>query len=340
MDEILLNLVENLATPILFLIVAISIYTLGKGADILVEEAVTLSVRWKVPKVVIGATIVSLGTTLPEATVSVMAAINGNPDLALGNAVGSIICDTGLILGLAAILSPLPLDKNMTKRQGSIQFFSGVLLIVASLPWSHLSDFGMKNGHLSRIWGFIFLGLLFTYLYRTIKWSKSEKSSEEEIEVDESSNALVLLKIFGGIALVILSSKFLIPTVETIAMRMGIPQSIIAATLVAFGTSLPELVTAITAVKRGHGELAIGNVIGADILNVLFVVGAAASVTPGGLNVPIYFYKLQFPVMLLILGLFKIYTIFSKKEIKRWQGAILLGFYIAYTVYSYVGINY
>ncbi len=171
----------------------------------------------------------------------------------------------------------------------------------------------------------------------TVRWSKDsgEEISEEVEKTDESKIFLVLLKLAAGVALIILSSKVLIPTVEVTALRIGIPQSIIAATLVAFGTSLPELVTAVTAARHGHGDLAIGNVIGADILNVLFVVGAAAAVTPQGLPIPGYFFKLQFPSMMVILLVFRLITLFALKEIKRFHGLILLAMYIAYTVISY-----
>ena len=133
----------------------------------------------------------------------------------------------------------------------------------------------------------------------------------------------------------VVSSKLLIPTVEITAVRVGIPQSVIAATLVAFGTSLPELVTVVTAVRKGHGELGIGNIVGADILNVLFVVGSAASVTAGGLAVPADFYKLQIPVMLIILVVFRLFSIGKKGRIGKPAGLILLGIYIIYIVLNY-----
>ena len=326
MEEVLASFIHGQAVVVLFIIIAATLYVLGKGADILVDEAVSLSVRWGIPKLLIGATIVSLGTTLPEASVSVLAALQGNPDLALGNAVGSIICDTGLIIGIAALISPLVLDRRIVNRQGWIQFGAGLLLAAA----------GLIAGNISQIFGFILIALLVIYMVISIKWSKNGTVDEVSTETADASPVLiVLLKLALGAALIIISSKVLIPTVEETAKRIGIPDSIIAATLVAFGTSLPELVTAISAARRGHGDLAIGNVIGADILNVLFVVGAAASVTPEGLHVPVYFFKLQFPVMIGILLVFRLITLFSKTHVKRWHGLLLLALYVAYTVISY-----
>lgn len=131
MQAVVQNIIEGLPLPALLILAGIFIYMLGKGADILVDEAISLSIKWNVPRMFIGATIVSLGTTFPEAAVSVTAAVKGEPDLALGNAVGSIICDTGLILGLCAFISPLPFNRDFINRQGLIQVGSGFLLVVS-----------------------------------------------------------------------------------------------------------------------------------------------------------------------------------------------------------------
>lgn len=330
MEALLIGSLEQLATVWLFGIIAVSLFTLSKGADILVDEAVSLSVHWRIPKAVIGATVVSLGTTLPEATVSVVAAIQGNPDLALGNAIGSIIVDTGLILGLAAMIGYLPIDRLAIKRQGTVQIGAAVLLAVLCLPM-----FGINGSGVIRQWmGWGLVLCLIIYIVTSMKWAQSAKS-DDEIHEEKSSVLVQIAKLLLGIALVILSSKVLIPSVEISAVRLGIPQSIIAATLVAFGTSLPELITAVTAVRKGHGELAIGNIIGADILNVLFVVGLSASVTSGGLRVPVEFYELQIPAMLVILFLFRFFATRKTKHITKASGAALFSFYMIYLVMNY-----
>lgn len=345
MEELLLHYLNLAPTVVLLIIVAVMLYTLGKGADILVDQAVSLSINMGIPKMVVGATIVSLGTTLPEATISVLAAVKGNPDLALGNAIGSIIADTGLIIGLAAMMGKLPVDKNTINRQGRIQFLAGVLLAVVCLPiWTSKVGFIESfnhSGNIPQFVGFIFIALLIAYIFMSIRWAKkdgaSNDSTEHEIEEkDEKTSVLTqLLKMGLGIVIVIISSRILIPSVEITAIRVGIPQAIIAATLVAFGTSLPELVTAITAVRKGHGELAIGNIVGADILNVLFVVGSAAAVTPSGLRVPGAFYHLQIPTMLLVLGIFRMFSR-SGKDIDRKEGIALFAFYAIYLVLNFV----
>ncbi len=329
--------IGNLHTIWLFVIIAITLYLLGKGADILVEEAVTLSTQWGIPQTLIGATIVSLGTTTPEAAVSVLAAVQGDPDIALGNAVGSIICDTGLILGTAALIAPLPLNRKIVNRQGWIQLGAGVLLVIACLPFVSLERVFSDGGRLPRVMGFVFLGLLVAYMWQSIRWSRdSDSTMETDQSHDESANTvLVVVKLVIGIVLVIAASSVLIPAVKIVAERVNVPKSIIAATLVAFGTSLPEFVTAVTAARRGHGELAVGNVIGADILNVLFVAGASAAVTSGGLEAPMHFFRLLFPLMLFILVIFRVGIFVSGDQLKRPFGVILIGAYLLVTILSY-----
>ena len=338
MEQWLEHVIADLPWVVLLVIIVVTFITLSKGADVLVEEAVTLSMRWGVPKVLIGATIVSLGTTMPEAAVSVLAAIQGSPDLALGNAVGSIICDTGLILGVATLITPLPLDRTIVNRQGWLQLGAGVLLVVASLPFGALGGMFDAGGRLPQWAGVAFLLLLGLYLWKSITWTRGAQLDQlpNGVAAGDTAGTLVAgLKLVGGIVLVIGSSWVLIPAVREAALRLHIPPSIIAATLVAFGTSLPELVTAVTAALKRHGELAVGNIIGADILNVLFVSGAAAAVTPGGLHVSAHFFTMLFPAMLFVLVVFRIGIFMSGTALKRPFGLVLIGIYIAVTVLSY-----
>ncbi len=335
MHEFVTHWIGDTHTAFLFVIIAVTLLVLGKGADLLVEEAVALSTRMGISKVLIGATIVSLGTTLPEVTVSVMAAIGGNPDLALGNAVGSVICDTGLILGVATLIGTVPLNRALLNRQGYVQLGVALLMVVVCLPLSDLGSTFTTGGALPQVVGFAFLALLAGYLWLSARWAKNAEGIVPEVEThEEASVPVILLKIVFGLALIILSSEVLIPTVEETAIRFHVPQAIIAATLVAFGTSLPELVTAVTAVRKGHGELAIGNVIGADILNVLFVAGASAAVTQGGLVASPNFFKLLFPAMIVLLVILRLSIVFSKENLSKVGGALLLLGYIGYLILS------
>lgn len=333
MEKLLHEFINSLSLPLLLVVIVISLIVLSKGADIFVDQAVALSIRWRVPKMIIGTTIVSIGTTLPEAAVSVMAAIKGNPDLALGNAIGSIIVDTGLIIGIAALIGILVIDRKTIKRQGRIQLFSGFLLAFFCLPFMSRGS----GGNISQLTGIFFLLLLCAYIFTSIRWAQKSNFTPVDVDAKNKPIGLQFVLFAAGAALVVAGSRILIPAVEVTAIRIGVPQGIIAATLVALGTSLPELVTAVTAVRKGHGELAIGNIVGADILNVLFVVGASAAVTRGGLNVPVEFFRLQIPTMLLVLAIFRFYTRSKYEIVTKKAGIILLAVYIVYILISYLG---
>ena len=331
--------IRNFRILLLLFIVVVSLSALSKGADWLVDEAVTLSTQWGLGKAVIGATIVSIGTTTPEAAVSVLSAIQGEPGLALGNAVGSIICDTGLILGLASLIAPLSFNRELASRLSNVQVSAGILMVLACFPWSSPAKVFSQGGTLHQFVGFIFIVLLGLYVWQSIRWAGSitpTSEHDEETEHKGSSTFVTLLKLIGSIAIVVVAAQVLIPTVKTLAIRFNVPEEIIAATLVAFGTSLPELVTAVTAVRRGHGELAVGNIIGADILNVLFVAGVSAAATPTGLQASGKFFQFLFPAMVFILIVFRIGIFVSGSQLKRPFGVVLVATYILVTILSYI----
>lgn len=344
MEELLQEFLEPRSTITLLGVIAVSLLALGKFADLVVDYAVILSERSGIPKVVIGATVVSLGTTAPEVAVSVLAAFKGNPGLAMGNAVGSIICDTGLILGVACLIRPLTIPWDIASRQGWVQLASGVLLVLLSIPWAApLSPYtDGAEGNFPQWAGFLFLTLLAIYLWVSVKWSMTSGTpglDEEEHDIltdsvdgdsEHASAAVLVVKIILALAGVILSANILIPAVTIVAERLNVPESIISATLVAFGTSLPELVTAVQAARKGHGDLAVGNIIGADILNALFVAGAAAAITRTGLVVASTFFWPAFPAMLFVLIVFRIGIYVCRTELTRKFGFVLLAAYFAY----------
>ena len=332
-------LVGTFPSLVLFLIIAVTLFTLGKGADWLVDEAVDLSTRWGLGKAVIGATIVSIGTTTPEAAVSVLSALQGKPGLALGNAVGSIICDTGLILGLASLIAPLPLNRQLASRLSNVQVGAGILLVAGCFPWTSPAKVFTQGGVLAQLVGVVFVVLLALYIWQSIRWAgsmPSDTESTEDTDVEAGNAFGILVKLILAIAIIVVSAQILIPAVSVMAERIGVPKHIISATLVAFGTSLPELVTAITAVRRGHGELAVGNIIGADILNVLFVAGVSAAATQGGLQADGQFFQFLFPAMLFILIVFRCGIFVSGDQLKRPFGIVLVATWILVTILSYV----
>ncbi len=343
-------------------LVAVSMYTLMNGADWLVDGASGLARRFGVPEIIVGATIVSLGTTAPECAVSVMAAWDGRSGLALGNAVGSIIADTGLIFGMGCLLTVLPVNRFLLARQGWVQFGSAVLLagLCYGLWFVQGDDAALP------FWvGGLCLALLAIYMVVSVSWSRQAGAIESEqlavtlatdigkpgtgdpAESEEPSDAHGRLWLPGllllGAVVVVASSHVLIESVSVVAVRLSIPQVVISATLVAFGTSLPELVVGMTALRRGHPELLVGNVIGADVLNVLFVIGASAVASPlpiidSGARIPEIFLVVHLPTMLTILVLFRlfIFRAVRRNTFERWMGAPLVLIYLGYVVVQFM----
>ncbi len=338
----------------------VGLYFLQLGAEWLVGSASALAFRLGLPEVVIGATIVSLGTTTPECAVSVMAAINGNAGLALGNAVGSVIADTALIFGLGCLLTQLPADKFILNRQGWVQFGSGVLLAVICYGLWILQGSSAVVGRLPGVFLLLLLGV---YLAISVRWARQHPQNPlmgvtenialhaepgqpihvaDEHVTTRGPLALSLL-LLAGLALIIVSGHFTIESVTVGAERLGVPQVVIAATLVAIGTSLPEFVVAITAIRRGHPELLVGNIVGADILNILFVTGAAATAAPlpivdATARVPELFLLIHLPSMLFILAYFRlcIFKATRQGHFERWMGGPLLVMYLGYVAVQFL----
>ena len=337
-DETLLQqFVAELPISTLLIIIVVCIVLLSKGADWMIDGVVDLARRTGLPKIVIGATVVSLGTTLPEAFVSVMAAYMGNPGLALGNGVGSIIADTGLIFGLTCLLAAVPVNRYILNRTGWVQVGTASLLVVIALGVL-LNTAAESEPILNRWVGFLFLSLLAVYLYVTYLWAKQSGEMSGDNNGAEAEEFLSIgmswLMVVGGLLLIIIGARVLVPCASEIALRFGVPEDVIAATLVAFGTSLPELMTAIAAVRKGHPEITVGNIVGADVLNVLFVIGAAAAATP--LEIPSNFYFFHFPAMLIILFSLRVFISMNTAGVfYRWQGAWLLGVYAIYVFLQY-----
>ena len=338
----------------LILVAVVAMAAVIKGADWLVEGAAGIAAKLGMPKVIIGATIVSLGTTAPEAAVSVLAAFAGNPGLALGNGVGSIIADTGLIFGLGCVLVALPADRFVLSRQGWVQFGSAAFLAV--LCWVLFAMYGDKAAIGWPI-GVLLLAALVAYMAISVRWARQhphgephivtedETTPSDSVDIDMHENAedrsLAMLAVMGivGLAIVIVGGDGLVGSVSELAHQWGVPDVVIAGTIVAFGTSLPELVVGIQAIRKGHFELLVGNVIGADILNVLFVIGAAALAAPLAIaNETTSFVYVALPSMMLMLLYFRLCIFKATKDghFSKWMGVPLLLGYVAFSVLSFV----
>jgi cation:H+ antiporter len=343
------SLVRGLPQWQLLLVAAVAVALLCKGADWLVNGASGMAYRMGISKIIVGATIVSLGTTSPECAVSVMAAWSGEPGLALGNAIGSIIADSGLIFGLGCLVAVLPADRFVLSRQGWVQFGSGLMLALLCYAAFFLSG---DAATLGRPVGLFLLALLAGYLWISVHWSRQHRRlgfSPPHVTVMEQPRTdrplwLLLGSVALGLVVVVLASRMTIISVTELAeVHWHVPKVVIASTVVALGTSLPELAIGLTSVLRGHRELLVGNIIGADILNVLFVVGASAAAAPlpiveQGADVPRIALYVHLPVMMAVLVLFRlfIFRASARGEFRRWYGVPLLLLYVGYAVVQYV----
>lgn len=300
-----------------------------KGSDWFIDATIWIAKVLRVPNIIIGATLVSICTTLPEAMVSGRSAISGNASIAFGNALGSIACNTGFILGLTIILStPAILQRKKLHQTGMFLVFLLALL----------TTFAFAFGEISRVTGFMFLGILVLYLYNNIKDAKmsaAEVAEDKAIEVTKGIIAKNTIMFLVGITLTVIGAGLLVKNGEIIAQKLGVPDIIIGVTLTAFGTSLPELVTAITAIVKKAHDISLGNVLGANILNIILVIGLSSSILPFEIQPSWLNYHIPFVfgiVLLLVL-----FSFLNKKKFRRWNGVLLVGVYVAYIYFLVAG---
>ena len=303
----------------------------------MVENAVKLSKMWGLSEIIIGATIVSLGTTLPEFSAGVISALKGNADFALGNAVGSCITNTSLILGVGALFGSIPIDKKSSQKL-SIFIVAVVLLILPTIPYK----IGNQYGLIPQTMGFVFLLLIPAYIYFLIFQDKKSNSVENRFEstTPKGSVLIILIKTFLSAFVITTSASTLVASAEVLAVRVGIPNVVISSTLVALGTSVPELSTCIAATKSKHGGLALGNILGANILNILLVLGASVALTPAGIKISQEFYMINFTALAIVLLVYGRFA-YNKKSnnISKREGIILIlvyGLYIGANLLSVI----
>ncbi len=294
------------------------------GGDRLVDAAVAIARKLGIPQIVVGATIVSLGTTLPEVLVSTTAAFDGSAAIAAGNAFGSIICNTALIAGLTQTIRP-------TKKVevSSLLWRSGFFFVVLIA----MNVYGYVTGAYGRPMGIMLLLLFGLYAYLNIRRSGSEgEDSQEEEKNQEVSVPRQLLVLVICAGLLYLGANLLVDNGIFIANAIGVPERVIAVTFIALGTSLPELVTSIVSLIKGYGNVGLGNVIGANILNLLLVIGIPAAVE--GIPLERSTVTVDMPLSLLVMAILLV-PILVRKRSSRVQGAALLCIYVAYCILSF-----
>jgi cation:H+ antiporter len=321
--------------PVLLFFVGFAL--LIKGGDWFVDGSVGIARRFHLPELLIGATIVSIGTTLPEVMVSTQAAMQGNAGISYGNAIDSIICNTSLIAAITVSVSPGKVQPKSFILPTA--FYFAAALSYAGVAWT--------LGRFTRWMGLLYLAVFAVYMVLSVAQMKknpalAEEGGEEAADAKERSFAIELLLLVVGAAAIALGARFLVDNGTKIAAALGVPDSVIGLTMVALGTSLPELITAITSLMKGHGSLSLGNIIGANLFNIVLVSGASIAISPfaipaektvlGGINSSLV---IDLPIMLAVMAILCLPAL-KKGELKRWQGITLLCVYAAFTVYQFV----
>ena len=315
-----------------YVMTAAGLIVLLLGGDVLVRGSVSLARRLGVSTLIIGLTVVALGTSAPELVVSVEAVVAGSPGIAIGNVVGSNIANILLVLGVPALLAPIVCGGRLLKRTVLYMVLASILLV--ALSWTE----ALRWGH-----GLVLLALFAAFLadsYRRAMRDQEDAmavaSEVEEIQSVSGSVAVALLAVGGGLLALMLGSYLLILGASAIAQRFGVSEAVIGLTLVAIGTSLPELATCVMAALRRHGAVAIGNVIGSNLLNILAVMGAASVV--GTVPVPAKFFGFDYWVML-GAALLLLPFVLRRQPIGRTAGAFLALAYGAYVASQFLGIS-
>ena len=318
------------------LLFAVGLVLLIKGGDWFVDGATGIAKRFNLPDIVVGATVVSIGTTLPEVMVSTTGALAGSGAMAYGNAIGSIICNTALIAAISITCNPGPVNVKSMKTP-AIFFFGAAALYC-------LAAYGL--GTFPRWMGFVMLAIFVAYTVLTVRnglKNPDDAGEEEEEEGKERKLWQELLLLVIGAAVIAVGADLLVEHGQIIAIGLGVPETVVALLFVALGTSLPELVTTITSLKKGRASLGVGNVIGANVFNLVLVSGVAVSLAPfdvpcenllldTSLNLSLVF---DIPVMLGVMSLM-IFPALATKKLGRWQGILLLAIYAAFCVCQFV----
>ncbi len=300
-----------------FLLLVLGFAMLVKGADWFVDGSSGIARKLGIPQLVVGLTIVAMGTSAPEAAVSITAALKNNSGIAIGNVVGSNILNILIILGISAVIVAITIQKSTLKIEIPYMIFVTVLLILM----------GMTGESVSRLEGVILWVLFITYL--VYLFILARKGKEDNTEVEEKKTwKLLLYTIVGGV-IVVWGSNITVDSATEIAHFFGISERFIGLTIVALGTSLPELVTSVTAARKGNADIAIGNIVGSNIFNILFVIGTAALITP----VPYEPSFLIDGIIAVAAGVLLWVAVFRKMELRRFWGIIMIACYAAYFVY-------
>lgn len=304
---------------------------LVKGADYFVEGASSIAKKLRIPTFVIGLTIVAFGTSAPELAVSISAALKGSNDIAIGNVVGSNIFNTLVVLGASAAITPIAVEKGMIKKDYPLSIFAAILLGVLSLDMLLFRAPAMSLG---RVDGIILLIAFAFFMYTTVKAGLKERETISSEQEEALSNMHMpmwksILILVVGLAGIVIGGDMSVEGAKEIARIFGLSEALIGLTIVAFGTSLPELVTSVIAAKKGESDIAVGNVIGSNIFNIFFILGTSATILPMNVS-STYLYDIGMLIGVMVITYI---PIAKTRRVGRPMGIAMVLAYVAYTVY-------
>ena len=310
-----------------YILLIVGFFILIKGADFFVEGSSSIAKKLRIPDIIVGLTIVAMGTSAPELAVSVSAAVSGSSDIAIGNVVGSNLLNILIVLGVSAVIVPLTVDKSIFKRDFPVLMITAIILPIMTI---------IGDNNIGRIAGIILLVLLAAYLFLTVKSAIAYRKSEAAKAESETIKVLpwwksILFTVCGAAAIII-GADISVDNAILIAQQLNISESVIGLTVIALGTSLPELVTSVVAAKKGNSDMALGNVIGSNILNVLLILGLTATIKPFAVD----FNNLIDQFILLGVTAYLLVTSITGKKISRIEGVTYVLIYAGYTVYLFL----
>lgn len=308
---------------ILLLIIGLALVV--GGANFLTDGAASIAKRFRLSDLVIGLTVLAFGTSAPELTVSLMAALKGSADIAIGNVIGSNIFNILAIVGITALIMPLTMSNSTIRIEIPLTILSSAVLFF--MTNDRLFDMAGENV-ITRTEGFVLLAFFLIFLFYTFNMSKGEESPGQ---VRQFALPLSIIMVIGGLVALVFGGDLFVDNAAMLAGRMGVSESVVAITIVAGGTSLPELVTTLVAAIKKRPGMAIGNIVGSNLFNILLILGVSSSISPiriQGITVVDYGIFILSAILLYVFGLF-----FGDKTIKRFEGSILLSLFICYTVY-------
>lgn len=307
----------------LFVLFALGIFLIVKGGDWFVDAATWMAEVSGVPKFIVGATVVSFATTLPELLVSSIATYQGKTTMAIGNAVGSVIANLGLIMAIGLLCMPSVIKRSQIALKGAVMILASASLLVLT-----------KGGSLSVTSGLVLVAIFLFFMFDNIREARASNAPSENVPKDKATVRLNILKFIGGAAGIVIGAQLLVDKGSAIARLIGIPESVIGLTAIAIGTSLPELVTTVTSIIKKQSSMSVGNIIGANIIDLTMILPVCSIISGGTLAVEATTAAVDLPVSLVIMAIIIVPAVI-KGRFYRWQGAASLAVYCGYLGYMF-----